>query len=82
MVDELRSIRRYKTNRPAKISWSGAAAAVDCTIRDLSTQGARIEVQKASEIPNTFVLAVLDMSVRHRCRVAWRAEPFIGVSFE
>ena len=80
-MDNVRAVPRYPTNRTAKISL-GDGSVVGCNIRDLSTQGARIELNAPAKIPDRFVLAIENLGVRHRCVVAWRTKNFMGVYFD
>jgi hypothetical protein len=80
-MENERAVARYPTNRAAKISFDDGSV-VSCNIRDLSTQGARIELSAPAKIPDHFVLAIENQGVRHRCHVAWRANNFMGVYFD
>jgi len=78
---DVRSIPRYATNRAAKISL-GDGSVIQCTIRDLSTRGAKIELSSPIKTPNAFILTIQNVGIRHRCHVAWRADNFMGVYFD
>jgi hypothetical protein len=53
-----------------------------CVIWDVSEKGARIVVPSAKDVPDKFVLTVgRDRQQRQYCRVMWRTECQIGVSF-
>ena len=77
---ERRIIPRYPTSRPAQISLDGGRR-VSCTVRDLSTSGACLEAQDPDGLPDTFMLAIQGMGMRHKCKVAWRTKDRIGVEF-
>lgn len=54
-----------------------------CAIADISETGARIDVENADALPDRFVLLLAgNGSPRRRCRVIWRQQHQIGVSFE
>jgi len=54
----------------------------ECTVWDESSSGARLIVDAADEIPETFYLyPTLDFMSRRRCRVVWRSERQIGIEF-
>ena len=53
---------------------------IPCTVRNLSPQGACIEVNSPLWFPDRFVL-VID-GERHTCRVIWKKERRIGLGFE
>lgn len=57
-----------------------------CALADISDTGARIDVEKAEELPDQFFLL---LSRRHTlttprriCRVVWRKPGQLGVRFE
>ena len=54
---------------------------IDCLVRNLSIQGASLQVENLVGIPDTFDLAIDGEAVPHRCRVAWQAGNRIGVAF-
>ncbi len=67
---------------------SGFPSVINCTVRDLSAGGARLEVETALSIPG--IPDAFDLLIhagrgkeiqQRRCEVAWRAENRLGVSF-
>jgi hypothetical protein len=50
-----------------------------CSVRNLSEGGACIGIVVASQIPNQFGLAL--NGIRFSCRVSWRTENKLGVTF-
>jgi two-component system chemotaxis response regulator CheY len=54
---------------------------IDCTIRDISEDGAGLRVTSALGIPEFFEL-VFDEKIRRPCRLIWRKETRIGVQFQ
>jgi hypothetical protein len=59
----------------------GLAAAIDCTIRNMSETGASLEVTSPLGIPDRFTLLIKPEVVKRNCRVAWRSAKRIGVQF-
>lgn len=60
------------------------AGEVDCVVKDLSPQGARIEVADARLLPDEFALMIPAVPGAHQkfdARVIWRLERSVGVSF-
>lgn len=51
-------------------------------IRDLSASGAAIEVENPKDVPDEFTLDIPDDGLRLPCRVVWRTQFRIGVTFE
>ena len=55
----------------------------ECILSDVSDAGARIEVDGAQPLPDTFVLFLSQNGAARRgCRVAWRDRKHTGVKFE
>ena len=59
----------------------GLAAAIDCTIRNISETGASLEVASPVGIPDEFTLLIKPEFVKRDCQVAWRSAKRIGVRF-
>ena len=78
MDDEHRTTPRHRVLKGASIQFHGGA--IDCTVRNLSEKGAALDVTSPLGIPTEFTL-VTDTGQRP-CRVVWRKEKRIGVTFE
>ena len=81
-TDNRRQARRFQTHHPAKIVL-GPEAMISCTVKDISTGGARIAVKPHVDLPETFELfiAAHDLQIR-RVRVCWRNGHCAGVAFD
>ncbi|QRM28599.1 PilZ domain-containing protein [Microvirga sp. VF16] len=79
--DNRRQARRFPTHHPAQIML-GPEAMISCTVKDISTGGAKIAVKRHMDLPESFELyiAAHDLQVR-RARVCWRHGDFAGVAF-
>lgn len=55
-----------------------------CVLFDISDTGARIEVENAAVLPETFVLLLAgrNSKARRYCRIVWREPHQVGVQFE
>ena len=81
MFAERRKHQRYTINRIAKFQTDSGALPRDCTITDISEQGARLFVS-GEEMPDQFFLLISGEKVaREECRVAWRLGGEVGVQF-
>jgi hypothetical protein len=80
-MDERRTNTRIRTLKGAKIAF-GQGAAFDCVVRNLSCDGACLEVAGPLGIPQTFTLVHGSNHASHPCRIVWRTEHRIGVSFD
>jgi hypothetical protein len=76
---ERRRVPRYTVQKAGKIRLNGSF--VDCTIRDLSSRGACLEVETPALLPDSFELLLgLDGASRF-CWIVWKKAARIGVSF-
>lgn len=71
---------RRSTLKGAKIVFNAGRSTIDCTVRNLSSTGAKLLVTSVVGIPETFDL-LLEGNSRQPCRVRWRRLKEIGVEF-
>ena len=77
-MDEHRIAPRHRVLKGGKIEFGGSA--IDCTVRNLSETGAALEVESPLGIPSQFTLVADGHHLP--CRVVWRKEKRIGVTFD
>ena len=77
---EHRAVQRRTTLKGGKIAFNAGRSTIDCTVRNLSPQGAKLQVNSVVGIPDTFDLFLGDHS-RQSCRVIWRRLKEVGVEF-
>ena len=54
-----------------------------CVVADLSDTGARLEIDDPGTLPDMFTLTLAGPGhQRRQCRVVWRRDQEIGVTFE
>ncbi len=79
-VDDKRQYPRTDVEDQAYVSFGGTS--LGCTIRNISEEGAAIDVENASYLPERFLLVMEpDHEVRN-CRMVWIKQNRIGVQFE
>ena len=78
MDDEHRIAPRHRVLKGARIQFGGGS--IDCTVRNISETGAALEVTSPLGIPTEFTLVT--ENEQRPCRVVWRKEKRIGVTFE
>jgi PilZ domain len=76
---EKRATPRHRVLKTGTIEFGGGA--IDCTVRNLSTHGAALDVATPVGIPATFTLAIPSDGLHFACLVLWRKESRIGVKF-
>jgi PilZ domain len=79
-MDEKRTTPRRRVLKAGAIEFGGGT--IDCTVRNLSSIGAALDVPSVIGIPDEFVLAVPSDELRFACRVVWRRAERIGVRFD
>jgi hypothetical protein len=77
---ETRRNPRYRVLKTGSIEFSGGA--IDCTVRNMSTTGAAIEVESQTGIPEKFTLTVSGDGLHLPCHIVWRKPYRIGVAFD
>ena len=82
MTFTMRRENREEIGRRAWLETADGDSVFDCTLIDISPSGAKIEVEGAARLPNTFALRL----TRHghpnfSCRVVWRNVDAVGVTF-
>ena len=75
-----RQSQRRSTLKGGRIVFNAGRSTIDCTVRNLSSRGAKLQVTSVIGIPDTFDL-LLEGHARQPCRVAWRSLKELGVSF-
>ena len=54
---------------------------MSCTVRNISAEGAAIDVENPAFVPSRFRLVMANNSSVYECRVAWIQRNRIGLSF-
>ncbi len=78
---ERRAAPRQRTFLAGTARHQDGLAAMDCTVRELSDQGARLEGADPRWFPRRFELAVTARALRRSAQVIWRGERGVGVRF-
>jgi hypothetical protein len=80
VLDERRKALRHRTLKAGFISFNRSAG-FDCRVRNLSEQGAMLDVASPLGIPDDFVLVIEGDHVKQQCHVIWRTQTRLGVEF-
>ena len=79
-MEEKRKHPRTEVDEPAYVS-SGCSV-MRCVVRNISREGAAIDVENPAFIPQRFRLVMAkDSSIVHECRVAWIQKNRLGLTF-
>ena len=80
-VEERRRSGRFRVLKTGRIATSDKAPKIECAVRNISDAGACLQVHSGTfGIPRDFELH-LEGGQRKPCRVIWRTENRLGVSF-
>lgn len=79
--DRRRSLRRTVVENAWIIDKNGGWSLLDCTVRDLSAGGAKLQVDAALDIPAQFDLLLANELRIIPVRIRWRRRNFMGVEF-
>jgi PilZ domain len=67
---------------PARIISPDGTRFINCEVRDISQTGAKLATIDATQVPDSFFLALSASGAAHRnCSVIWRTAKEIGVQF-
>ena len=78
-MEERRKHPRTEINEPAYVSSGGSV--MSCTVRNISVEGAAIDVSNPAFVPQRFRLVMAKDSSVRECSIAWIQNKRIGVSF-
>ena len=81
-MTERRRRSRQKAFLQGRIFFNNRRNSVDCLIRDISDQGAKLRFSSTIATPDVVELHVPSRDESYRARIEWRAGEEVGVSFE
>ena len=80
-MQERRLTQRGRTLLGGKIIFNSGQSAIDCTVRNLSDDGACLAVSNVAGIPKEFHLRISGEAELRTCTFAWANGDRVGVSF-
>ena len=78
-MEEKRKHQRTEINEPAYVSAGGSV--MRCTVKNISPEGAAIDVDNPAFVPEQFRLVMASDSSTRDCTVIWIQQKRIGVAF-
>jgi hypothetical protein len=78
-MEEKRKYPRTEINEPAYISSGGSV--MGCVVRNISPEGAAVDVDNPAFVPPAFRLVMAKDSSVYECKIAWIQQKRIGVTF-
>jgi hypothetical protein len=73
---------RLRTLKTGKIVFDRSSCVIDCTVRNVSAAGACLELPSTVGVPDRFDLVIRPEKHPRPCRVAWKDEKRVGVTFQ
>jgi hypothetical protein len=80
-ADNKRHLERARSFLRGVIVHSNGASNTECTIRDISEAGARIQVPRSVTLPEYFDLSIPQKGRHERAKIIWIKDGEIGVIF-
>jgi hypothetical protein len=81
LEDNRRRERRYRCFRSGRIVFNAGFTVFDCTVRNISPNGAMLEMETLMGIPKKFEIALECGEPPRHCEVRWRTDKHMGVLF-
>jgi hypothetical protein len=81
-MDENRRAPRQRALKAGKITYGEGSIVIDCTIRNRSATGARLQVPTSVPIPDKFEFAEASTGKRRISTVVWRRGDLMGIRFD
>jgi hypothetical protein len=80
-MNEQRAHQRTRSYLRGEIVHSGGRIRIECTVRDLSPEGARIQVAHDITLPDPFELQIPQRGMIEKSHIVWRHGDETGVHF-
>lgn len=81
-MDDKRKIPRRRVLKEGKIVYADGLRVFDCTIRDISDNGARLLIANTLGLPDKFHLFEKSSGLLYPASIVWRQANAIGVEFD
>jgi hypothetical protein len=80
-MQERRSQQRSRTYLNGQVAFRQRYCALDCLVRDLSPDGARLVFQEESVLPAKFEFVIPHKNDSRPARIVWRKRTDVGIEF-
>ena len=78
---EKRTVPRHRVLKRGTLAFSSGGG-LDCTVRNISQAGARIDIASPVGVPEEFTLVIDADRFMRRGHAVWSSEQRIGVAFD
>jgi hypothetical protein len=79
-IIEKRAAPRHRVLKGGTLAFDGVGVA--CTVRNMSSSGAAVEVASRVSLPPSFTLVIEKDHFTRRCHWVWRNDRRIGLAFD
>lgn len=80
-MQEKRIAVRQRVLKQGTLAFAGGGG-IDCTVRNISSSGARIDIACPMGLPPSFTLVIKSDQFLRRCHPVWSKDRTIGVAFD
>ena len=80
-VDERRRSRRNRTLKDGKVVFNAGMSLIDCTIRDRTEGGARLQLTIPVKLPKVFELLCVTEGLLYPATIVWHRGDHVGITF-
>ena len=80
-MNEKRVASRHRVLKHGTLAFDGGGA-VDCMVRNVSSNGARLDVASPIGLPEDFTLVIEVDHFKRHCRAIWGHDKRLGVAFD
>ena len=80
-ITERRIHARHRVFKGGRLAFHDGGT-VSCTVRNLSTGGARVDVENPRALPEQFTLYIDSDHFMRQCHPVWRHDTTVGVAFD
>jgi len=80
--DERRTLLRKRSFLQGRLYFNNRRSSLDCLVRDISNQGAKLKVSDSVAIPEIVELHIPNKDETYRAKVQWRTGLELGVTFD
>jgi hypothetical protein len=80
-MNDQRAHHRVRSYLRGEIVHSGGRIRLECTVRDLSPEGARIQIARDITLPDPFELHIPQRGMAEKSHIVWRQGDETGVHF-
>jgi hypothetical protein len=78
---EKRAISRRRVFKLGTLAFHEGGS-LDCMVRNMSSNGARIDIASPADLPTSFTLVIEADRFMRECRAVWRSDQHVGVAFD